>query len=80
MVLFGMNSAHKLSVSVQPDLLEFVNHYQQAHQLSSRSQVFTDALELLRQQELRIAYRQASLEWDNSPDAKLWENTIGDGL
>ncbi len=70
----------KLSISLQPDLLEFVHHYQIEHQLPSRSQVFADALGLLREQELRRAYRQASLEWDSSQDSVLWERTIRDGL
>ncbi len=32
--------------------------------------------------EIKLAqeYREASLEWESSPDAAIWESAIGDGL
>jgi metal-responsive CopG/Arc/MetJ family transcriptional regulator len=73
-------SAARLSISIPSRLLDFADQYREEHTLESRSEVFTRALELLREQELRAAYRAASEEWDGSEDAKLWENTIADGL
>lgn len=67
--------AEKLSVSLPAALLEFVEHYKAAHQCRSRSQVIERALELLRLQELEVAYREASQEVDPA-----WDVAIADGL
>lgn len=80
--LFGMSKAvvSKVSVSLPPELLEFVEDYQESHGTVSRSEVFAVALRLLRERELAQAYAQASQEWDNSEDYRLWDSTVGDGL
>ncbi len=70
----------KLSISIPSNLLSFAEEFQQSHQLESRSEVIVRALELLREQELRQAYRDAAAEWEASGDAQLWENTVGDGI
>ncbi len=67
--------AEKLSISLPKSLVQFVEGYRVAHQRKSRSQVIEEALQLLREQELERAYREASQEVD--PD---WEVTVGDGL
>lgn len=56
--------AEKVSVSLSPTLLRFVEQYQQSHALKSRSRVVEEALNLLRQRELEGAYRAASEEVD----------------
>ncbi len=66
--------AEKLSISLPKSLVQFVEIYKIAHQRKSRSQVIEEALQLLREQELNKAYREASQEVID------WEVTVGDGL
>ncbi len=68
-------SVAKLSVSLPDALAEFVEHYRKKRGLGSRSQVFEEAVKLLRSRELEAAYREANAECD-----KAWENTASDGL
>lgn len=75
-----MKIVTKLSISVPDDIAEFVEAYQESHELTSRSEVFVEAIRLLRERELAEAYEAASAEWENSEDAKLWQQTTGDGL
>jgi Arc/MetJ-type ribon-helix-helix transcriptional regulator len=65
----------KISVSLSPYLVEFLENYKLSHNLKSRSQVVEQAILLLRSQDLESAYRLANQEID--PD---WENTVADGL
>jgi antitoxin ParD1/3/4 len=67
-------SVAKLSVSLPDSLAGFVENYRKKRGLN-RSQVFEEAVKLLRSRELEAAYREANAEAD-----KEWENTIGDGL
>jgi antitoxin ParD1/3/4 len=67
-------SVAKLSVSISRELAGFVENYRKKRRLS-RSQVFEEAVKLLRSRELEAAYREASGEAD-----KEWENTVADGL
>jgi metal-responsive CopG/Arc/MetJ family transcriptional regulator len=64
----------KLSVSLPDSLAGFVENYRKKRGLN-RSQVFEEAVKLLRSRELEAAYREANAEVE-----KEWENTIGDGL
>lgn len=64
----------KVSVSVPDSLAGFVERYRKQRGLN-RSQVFEEALKLLRSRELEAAYRAANAELDNA-----WENTAADGL
>lgn len=66
--------AAKLSVSLPDALAGFVEGYRKRRGLN-RSQVFEEAVKLLRSRELEAAYRQANAESD-----KEWENTVADGL
>jgi antitoxin ParD1/3/4 len=68
-------NAEKLSISLPPILVEFIEYYKLAKGCKSRSQVVEEALELLRSRELEDAYRQASAEVDS-----CWDVTIADGL
>jgi len=63
--------AEKLSVSLPAGLVGFIEQYRSAHALKSRSQVIGEALELLRQRELEMAYREASQEIDTDFDIAL---------
>ncbi|MCM0594157.1 MAG: CopG family transcriptional regulator [Gloeotrichia echinulata IR180] len=65
----------KISISLPTSLMQFVENYKISKGCKSRSQVIELALDLLRNQELEQAYREASAQ--NDPN---WEITIGDGL
>ncbi len=67
--------AEKISISLSQSLLQFIESYKIAKGCKSPSQVIELALELLRNQELESAYRQASSEVDSA-----WDLTIADGL
>ncbi len=67
-------SVAKLSVSLPDELAGFVENYGKKRGLN-RSQVFEEAVKLLRNRELEAAYRQADAEAD-----KDWESTAADGL
>jgi len=67
-------SVAKLSVSIPEELAGFIEHYRKKRRLT-RSQVFEEAVKLLRSHELEAAYREANGETD-----KEWENTAADGL
>jgi Arc/MetJ-type ribon-helix-helix transcriptional regulator len=73
-VVRNMN-VEKLSISLPPSLVEFIENYKLNKGCKSRSQVIEEALELLRNQELEEAYRQASAEVDSD-----WDVTVADGL
>lgn len=68
-------SVAKLSVSLPDSLAGFVENYRKKRGLKSRSQVFEEAIKLLRSRELEAAYREASAEYD-----KAWETAVSDGL
>jgi Arc/MetJ-type ribon-helix-helix transcriptional regulator len=68
-------TAEKISVSLSSPLIKFIETYKNTHQHKSRSQVIEIALQLLQQQELEAAYREANQEDDFD-----WEVTAADGL
>lgn len=70
----------KISVSLEEPLLAFLSHYQQTHQVRSKSEVIAQALTLLRERELETQYAEALVEWQASGEAELWEAVVGDGL
>lgn len=67
--------AEKVSISLSPALLDFVERYKENHALKSRSKVIEMALERLRQESLEAAYREAATEVDPA-----FEATSADGL
>lgn len=75
--LGGMTIA-KLSVSIDRQLLTFLEGYQQEHQIRSKSEVISEALRLLRERELETQYAAAMQEWQG--EAEAWEAVTGDGL
>lgn len=70
----------KLSVSLSPHDVAFLDHYAQEQGGASRSAVIQRALALLRTSELGPAYTQAWDEWEDTADAQLWDAVVGDGL
>jgi hypothetical protein len=74
-----MKAATKVGIGVPEYIAQFVQQYQESHELLSRSGVFVEAARLLRERELAQAYQAASQVWDNSEEARLWEQTVGDG-
>ncbi len=67
-------SVARLSVSLPDELAGFVENYGKKRGLN-RSQVFEEAVKLLRSRELEAAYREADAEVD-----KEWESMVADGL
>jgi metal-responsive CopG/Arc/MetJ family transcriptional regulator len=67
--------SQKISISLPLEMVVFLDHYQNTTGCRSRSQVISEALQLLRLRALEEAYREASLENDST-----WESTAGDGL
>ena len=81
MLLYSMTQASsKVSITIRSDLMRFLENYQKTNKLENRSAVINQALEKLRNEELAREYAAASLEWDNSPDAEIWDRAVGDGL
>jgi Arc/MetJ-type ribon-helix-helix transcriptional regulator len=70
----------KLSISLPPADVEFLDSYTQHHGFDSRSAAVQRAIRLLRAAELGDEYEAAWDEWEKSGDADLWEVTAGDGL
>lgn len=72
----------KVSISARVDeaLIQYLDSYQQAHAIKSRSEVLEQAIKALRERELSRQYALAMAEWDASGDADLWDQTAGDGL
>ncbi len=68
----------KLSVSIDQQLLTFLEGYQQKYQIKAKSEVISEALRLLRERELESQYAAAMQEWKE--DAGAWEAVAGDGL
>lgn len=70
----------KISVSLPPSDVAFVDEYAARVDADSRSAVIHDAIQLLRQAQLVEEYTEAFAEWDASEDAALWDRTSGDGI
>jgi antitoxin MazE9 len=69
----------KVSVSLPPDDVEFLDRYASEENLSSRSAAMHRAIQLLRAAELEDTYAEAWAEWEASSDAELWSATDSDG-
>ncbi|HEY9701934.1 MAG TPA: CopG family transcriptional regulator [Allocoleopsis sp.] len=65
----------KISISLSPDMMTFIEQYKKTAGCQSHSQVIAEALSLLQNRELEKAYQEASQEID-----EVWDVTIGDGL
>ncbi len=68
----------KWTISLPPDLAQFVERFQHDHALS-RSEVIAQSLRAMQEAELAAAY-QAHAK-DNDPDQKFWDTAaLTDGL
>jgi len=70
----------KVSVSLPEEDVEFLDAYAAAEGIPSRSAVVHKAVRLLKAAGLGSAYEDAWDEWDESGDASVWYETVGDGL
>lgn len=70
----------KVSVSLPNEDVEYLDAYARDQGIESRSAVLQKAVRLLRAAELAAEYEAAFTEWTDSPDARLWDQTIADGL
>lgn len=77
---FGSITGMKVSVSLPPDDVSFVDAYARRRGNASRSSVLHQAIELLRLSEMEQSYADAWDEWADSEDATLWERTTADGI
>jgi Arc/MetJ-type ribon-helix-helix transcriptional regulator len=66
----------KISVSLPEEDVTFLDSYT----ASSRSAAIHEAINLLRQEGLKKEYEAAFEEWDGTEDARLWDNTVADGI
>jgi antitoxin ParD1/3/4 len=58
--------AEKLSISILSELMRFIEQYQKEKQLRTKSQVVEEAIQVLRDRELELAYRQAYEQADEA--------------
>lgn len=70
----------KLSVSLPPEDVEFLDQVARELNLPSRSATVQRAVEALRAAQLRTAYQESIAEWELKPDRVGWDRTVGDGL
>ena len=70
----------KLSVSLPPSDVEFVDQYLADHGEASRSAVFRKALEMLREREIIESYKVAWDHWVEDGEEGLWDRAVGDGI
>ncbi|MFC7530341.1 hypothetical protein [Actinoplanes sp. GCM10030250] len=65
----------KISVSLPEEDVRFLDE-----QGANRSATIHEAVTLLRDRQLANQYAEAFSEWNDSPDAALWDTTTADGL
>ncbi|MGO9266994.1 MAG: CopG family transcriptional regulator [Candidatus Binataceae bacterium] len=65
----------KFFILLPDSLARFAEYYRKKRGWRSRSQVFEEAIKLLRSRELEAAYGEAAAEYDKS-----WEAVSSDGL
>lgn len=70
----------KVSVSLPPDDIEFLDTYAHSKGFGSRSAVVQKAVGLLRTGELTDAYEDAWQSWASSDEEAAWNGTTADGL
>jgi Arc/MetJ-type ribon-helix-helix transcriptional regulator len=70
----------KVSISLPDGDLHFIDEYADRRDISSRSAVVHEAIELLRLREMEDAYAEAWDEWKSGDDGTLWDATSADGM
>ncbi len=61
-------SNQKVTVSLPAEILSYADQYKEAHSLTTRSEVLTLALKLLREKELEAGYRALAEEYAKNLD------------
>jgi Arc/MetJ-type ribon-helix-helix transcriptional regulator len=74
-----INNHQKLSISLSPELLRYAEEYQKTHNLASRSEVISLAIQALREKELLEGYQAMAEDYEKNPDLLL-DAGISDGL
>ncbi len=74
-----MNVA-KLSVSLDPNKIKFIEQFQISHKVRTKSEVVDRALALLQHEELKLQYVAAYQEWQDSGEQPVWDAVTNDGL
>jgi hypothetical protein len=69
----------KLSISVPPEDIAFLDDYAVEHELSSRSAAMQVAIGALRLSALPGSYAEAWTDWHDGGEAGDWDGTAGDG-
>lgn len=70
----------KVSLSIPPEDVEYVDEQTRRGLFPSRSAAVHAAIRMMRDREYSDSYAEAWDEWDASGDAALWAATLGDGL
>lgn len=65
------DTSQKVTVSLPVSVLEYADRYRQEHGLSTRSEVVTLALRLLRERELEEGYTALAEAYKDNPDPLL---------
>ena len=76
----GSITGMKLSVSLPPEDVAFVDDYARREGSASRSLVLHQAIQLLRAAELETAYADAYGEWADGDDGAAWDQSSADGV
>ena len=70
-----------ISARVEEHLATWLDSYQAANGLKSRSSALEEAIKALREKDLYRQYGQAFDEWEADTETKtLWDKTAADGL
>ena len=72
------DAAQRMTISLPPEAARYLEEYQQAHHLSSRSEAVLKAVQALRDQQLAADY--AALARENDPERALFLEGSTDGL
>lgn len=73
----GMANATRISATLPPELTTFLDEYQQAHRLDSRSAALADAVRALRERELLAAYAELGEAQANGQERYPADNADG---
>ena len=72
------DTTQRITISLPPDAASYLEQYQQAHHLSSRSEAVLKAIQALREQQLAEDY--AALARENNPERAAFLEGFTDGL
>ncbi|HMM83357.1 MAG TPA: ribbon-helix-helix domain-containing protein [Terrimesophilobacter sp.] len=70
----------KVSVSLPPEVVEFLDEQTRSGVYPSRSAALSAAVTVLREASMTDSYATAWEEWEQSGEDALWESVAGDGV